>query len=207
MAREIPLFTSGSYVAGTAITEVKYLKAGEACALQLNYQDTTPAAFTFTAAATDICTAVAHGAITGLKVAASTTTTLPAPLTATNYWIVKLSADTFSLATSLANAIAVPPVVVDITDAGTGTHTLTPATGGTRTLQVSISMDGTNFVTAWQVDGAAAVTLATLNIATATAAASKLYAFPGIKNIRAVKVVTTLADGQANISGVLSIAK
>ncbi len=51
--------------------------------------------------------------------------TLPAPLsTGIDYWIVVASADEIQIATSLAHAMAVPPVVVTLTDAGDGTHTI-----------------------------------------------------------------------------------
>jgi len=104
---------------------------------------TTPSDKTFTAAVTDICTAVAHGFITGLKVRGSTTTTLPAGISlATDYFVIVLSADTFSLATTYALALA--GTVVDITDTGTGTHTLTPTVlaGG------SVKLQKSNFVSA-----------------------------------------------------------
>ena len=58
------------------------------------------------------------------KVRFTTTTTLPTGLSlATDYWIVRVSATTCRVATSLANAIA--GTVVAYTDAGTGTHTMT----------------------------------------------------------------------------------
>ena len=57
------------------------------------------------------------------KVRFSTTTTLPTGLsTLTDYWLVRASATTAHVATSLANAIA--GTFVAYTDAGTGTHTL-----------------------------------------------------------------------------------
>lgn len=80
---------------------------------------------TFTAASDDICTAVAHGLQTGDGPIRLTTSAADLPLnllTATDYWIIKLDADTFNLASSLANAYA--GTAVDIADAGTGTHTL-----------------------------------------------------------------------------------
>lgn len=79
---------------------------------------------TFTAAATDICTNVGHGLLTGDgPFQVSSSGTLPAGLTAaTNYWVIKLDADTFKFASTLANAMA--GTAVDITDAGTGTHTI-----------------------------------------------------------------------------------
>lgn len=81
---------------------------------------------TFTSAATgDITTMANHGFVTGDGPVQVTTSAadLPDPLAAsTNYWIIYLSVDTFSYATSYANAIA--ETAVTITDAGTGTHTL-----------------------------------------------------------------------------------
>lgn len=87
------------------------------------------ASSTFTAtAATDTCTLVApatHGQVTGDgPVQVTTTTTLPAGLTAaTNYWLIVVDASNVKLATSRANALA--GTAVDITTAGTGTHTMT----------------------------------------------------------------------------------
>jgi hypothetical protein len=109
----------------------------------------TPAVKTFVDAdvtvATDLITIASHGFATGLKVAATTGGTLPAGLSATNYWVIKVSSSTFKLASSAANALV--GTVVDITAAaGGGTHTLTPAsiTGGSYKTQVSI--DGTTYV-------------------------------------------------------------
>ncbi len=88
--------------------------------------------FTFTADASDVCTKVAHGMQTGDGAArATTTTTLPAGIALlTDYWFIKIDADTFKLASSLANAYA--GIAVNITDAGTGTHTLTKVAACTR---------------------------------------------------------------------------
>ena len=58
------------------------------------------------------------------KVRFTTTTTLPTGLSlATDYWLVRVSATTCRVATSLSNAIA--GTVIAYTDAGTGTHTMT----------------------------------------------------------------------------------
>lgn len=52
-----------------------------------------------------------------------TDNTLPAGLAgSTDYWIIKVDEDTFKLATSYANAIA--GTAVNVTDAGTGSHTI-----------------------------------------------------------------------------------
>ena len=82
------------------------------------------AAQTFTAATTDICTAAAHGLRTGDKVRLTTSNTLPAGLSlATTYFVIRLDADTFKLASTDANAVA--GTAVDVTGTGTGTHTIT----------------------------------------------------------------------------------
>lgn len=81
---------------------------------------------TFTAtAATDIVTIAAHGLKTGDgPFTASSDDTLPAGLAAaTNYWAIYVSDGTIKLASSYANAL--DGTAVDITDAGTGVHTLT----------------------------------------------------------------------------------
>jgi hypothetical protein len=84
---------------------------------------------TFTADdSTDICTYSStanfpSNILVGTKVRLTTTTTLPAGLaTATDYYVIKVSDSTFKLATSYANAVA--GTAINITDAGTGTHTI-----------------------------------------------------------------------------------
>lgn len=85
---------------------------------------------TFTAdAGTDVCTwtstaNIPSNILTGTRVRLTTTTTLPAGLaTATDYYVIASSTTTFKLATSYANAVA--GTAINITDAGTGTHTVT----------------------------------------------------------------------------------
>ena len=85
---------------------------------------------TFTAdAGTDVCTwtsttNIPSNILTGTRVRLTTTTTLPGGLaTATDYYVIASSTTTFKLATSYANAVA--GTAINITDAGTGTHTVT----------------------------------------------------------------------------------
>lgn len=82
---------------------------------------------TFTAdAPTDVCTYTSatnkpSNVLTGTRMRLTTTTTLPGGLaTATDYYYIKLSDTTFALATTYANAVA--GTKINITDAGTGTH-------------------------------------------------------------------------------------
>jgi hypothetical protein len=84
---------------------------------------------TFTAdASTDVITytsttSVPSNLLTGTRCRTSTTTTLPGGLAAaTDYYLIRVSDTTAKLATSYANAIA--GTAINITDAGTGTHTL-----------------------------------------------------------------------------------
>lgn len=84
---------------------------------------------TFTAdAGTDLCTwsstaNIPSNILTGTRVRLTTSGTLPAGLAlATDYYVIKMSDTTFKLATSYANAVA--GTQINITDAGTGTHTV-----------------------------------------------------------------------------------
>jgi len=85
---------------------------------------------TFTAdASTDLMTYTSttnlpSNILTGTRVRLTTTTTLPAPLaTATDYYVIRMSDGTFELAATYANALT--GTQINITDAGTGTHTIT----------------------------------------------------------------------------------
>lgn len=79
---------------------------------------------TFTAdAGTDICTHSNINLFPYTRVRLTTTTTLPGGLaTATDYYVIKITDTTIQLATSYANAVA--GTAINITDAGTGTHTI-----------------------------------------------------------------------------------
>lgn len=136
------------------------LNTGENFSLQYAITVNTPSAATFTAAVTDICTAVAHGMSTGLKVQVSSDTTLPSGLSAvTDYFVIYLTANTFKLATSLVNAQA--GTAVDITDTGTGVHTVTPTALAGCSISMEESVDGSNFY---------AISGVTANITTSTTA-------------------------------------
>lgn len=124
----------------------------------LNVTVNTPSAGTFTAAASDVCTKVAHDLTTGLKVTVSNAGgDLPAGLAAvTDYFVIVIDSDTFKLASSLVNALA--GTAVDITDAGTGTHTITPTAIAGGTYKVQASVDDSNWV---DVAAATAITAST----------------------------------------------
>lgn len=87
---------------------------------------TTPSNQTFPSTAVDTTantiTKAAHGFLTGLAVTLTTTGGLPAGLaTSTTYYVIKVDADTFKLAASLADALA--GTAIDITTQGTGDDT------------------------------------------------------------------------------------
>lgn len=86
--------------------------------------NTLTAFSTFTAdAGTDVLTHTNINLKPYTRVQVSTTTTLPGGLAAaTNYYVIQVSDLTCKLATSYANAVA--GTAINITDAGTGTHTI-----------------------------------------------------------------------------------
>lgn len=103
----------------------------------------TFADFTYTADnTTNVFTAVGHGLQTGDGPCwTSTSSALPAGLVpSTNYYIIRLTADTFQLATSAQNAQG--GIAIDITTNGTGTQTLADVTTGVQLTRHSIT-DGT----------------------------------------------------------------
>lgn len=70
-------------------------------------------------------TSTAHGFALGLVVQFTTSSALPTGISpATNYYVIPLTATTYMVATSLANALA--GTAVDYTNAGTGNQTATP---------------------------------------------------------------------------------
>lgn len=72
---------------------------------------------TFTAAATDVISATGHGLSDGDRITVSSTTTLPAGLSAnTVYFVRDATTDTFKV------SVAEDGTAVDITDTGSGTH-------------------------------------------------------------------------------------
>lgn len=86
----------------------------------------------------------AHGLTTGLKVQATTAGTLATPLAlATDYYVIRVDANYFALATSFANAVAGTRIA--ITNVGVTSTTLTAVAlaGGSVTFQGS--NDGTNW--------------------------------------------------------------
>lgn len=85
-------------------------------------------------------TTAAHGFALGLVVQFTTSTTLPTGISAaTDYYVVPISANTYKVATSLANALA--GTVVAYTDTGTGNQTATPVALAGCTLVLQGSSD------------------------------------------------------------------
>lgn len=133
---------------------------------------------TFTADnSTDTFTAAAHGLETGDgPVRVSSSATLPDGLAAaTDYWIIKSGPDTFKLASSLANAYA--GTAVEISDDGTGTHTIADTTDTQRGIdgdftytasqaetnhsspETTVMIDGTNYERSSGYGGATVVAM------------------------------------------------
>lgn len=124
MFKEYDLF--GSTYVTTQESEVIDMLHYKGFSAHFVYDNTTPAAGAFTAQVTDICTKNGHGFVAGLKVRVSTDGVLPSGLVAgTDYYIIVGSANTFALSDTLAHALAGTDIV-NIGDAGTGTHTITP---------------------------------------------------------------------------------
>lgn len=132
--------------------------SGSITASSLKFESRAGATFTatsetFTAdAGTDLLT-VARTYLTGEKVRLTTSGTLPAGLSlSTDYYVIKISATTIKLATSIANAYM--GTAIDITSAGSGTHTIVLYSGQVTAYQqetkTSYIVGRSDGVTAWQ---------------------------------------------------------
>lgn len=113
-------------------------------------------AATFTAnATTNQLTMAGHGLATGDgPFTASSSGTLPAPLTATGlYFVEAVDANTLKLASSKKRAVA--GTTIDLTTAGTGTHTLTTATSEKAILERLKTNKPVTVAAATDVDGLA----------------------------------------------------
>lgn len=109
---------------------------------------------------TNVFTEVAHGFVTGLKVQVTTSTTLPTGISAiTDYFIVKVDADTFKLSDTLAHALA-GTNIIDVTAYGAGNQTFTPVAIAGGSIELQKSNDGTNFV----IEGSATNVTADANV-------------------------------------------
>lgn len=97
--------------------------------------DSTAANRAFTANVNDTLTSTSHGFTLGKgPVILSTSDTLPAGLEEdTLYWPIPINTNTFYLATSRENAAN--GIRVDVTDTGTGTHTVAYASDGSAMLE------------------------------------------------------------------------
>jgi len=195
-------------MSGTKVTsesQVAAIHTGSSVGIQLYLDDTTPSAATFTAvAATDLCTATAHGMATGLKVVATTTGSLPGGVPTDPCYVIAVSADTFKLAATLADALA--GANINISSTGSGTHTLTPSTGGTRSLALSFSIDGVRYSNSVRIeaengDGDADCDLVTIPAITLPSTATTyLYSLnKALKGMKHIKAALTLADGQGTV--------
>ncbi len=127
---------------------------------------TTTQSAAIMASSTDITgnvfTKTAHGLVTGCVGQFTTSSALPTGLNLlTNYWVIRLSSSTFSVADSLAHALA--GTVVVLSNAGTGNQTFTP-TSASGVLKLQQSCNGTTW---FDVSG---------DTVTITGAASALWA-------------------------------
>lgn len=89
---------------------------------------------------TDVITSTSHNFYSGLKVQVSSNNTLPTGLSAsTDYWVIVADANTFKLASSVANAAA--GTQIDITGTGTGTMAVTPTAPPSDVRRLSVDDD------------------------------------------------------------------
>lgn len=156
---------SSEFAAPSNLTGVE-IKGGSGVGVLIAATVTTPSAGTFTAAVSDICTKASHGFKTGLKVQVSNSGgALPTGLSAaTDYFVIYLSASTFSLASSLVLAQA--GTAIDISGTGSGTQTITPTAIAGCSFKLQGSMDDVTYA---DIPVTASGDVSTIGTITATA--------------------------------------
>jgi len=104
---------------------VRYQSLAGGAATNVDYTILADDTFTSVATGTENITVTTHNFVTSDKVRLTTSGTLPATLaTGTDYFVINVSANAIQLATT--NAFAIDGTPVDLTTAGTGTHTIIP---------------------------------------------------------------------------------
>lgn len=107
------LFCDGSFLSRTTYAKL------------FNILCTSKGTFTVTIASPAVITLVGHGLNTGDCISLSTTGALPTNLVAdTNYYVIRIDADTIRLATTYALAIATVPTPINTTGTQSGVHSL-----------------------------------------------------------------------------------
>lgn len=99
-------------------------------------------------ASTDQATCGTHGYVTGEPIMVTTTSALPSPLAAaTEYYVIYVDADTFQFAETYGDAM--DGTAIDLTDTGTGTHSVYANGGGANWYKFDDCSDATpqNFAT------------------------------------------------------------
>lgn len=136
-------------------TELSVSTTGTQCldgidnfSVQSVYTDATPAAKVFPSSGVstgnNTLTLASHGLSTGIVGQFTTSDTLPTGISAmTDYYIIRVDANTVAIATSLDNAVA--GTKVDITTQGVGDQTFTPTALAGATLKLQASNDNTNW--------------------------------------------------------------
>jgi len=143
----------------TALVEVALSDAGGTVDVAAA-QDLTGGTETYIDLTEDLFYVEDHGLTTGLKVAATTSDTLPTGTSATDYYIYVEDDNQFGLATSQANALA--GTLVSITGQGVGNTTLTPAgVTAANTLTLLGSVDGISYYPVYKNGSALTVTMNT----------------------------------------------
>ena len=147
---------SNTNVVTTDYSDTIDLENAESLNIQAVLDVDTPSAAAC-ASATDIdatantFTKVAHGFTTGLKVQLTTSSARPTGTSLlTDYFVVVVDADTFKLSDTLAHALAGTDII-DFSDVGTGTQTLTPVALAGGSIELQKSNDGSN----WLIEGSA----------------------------------------------------
>ena len=148
----------------------------------------------------DVFTApTAHGLSTGSPVTGYSSTTFPTGITAgTTYYAIVTSSTQFKLATTAANATA--GTAINITAAGTGTHTFSSASAGWSVAPANVNLTNDTFAAAVAhgFTNGQRVTFFSAGAPAGTTSNSIYYAI--VVDANTVKLATSQANALANVA-------
>lgn len=186
--------------AGAVTAPTVYSRAGASGTGSITKAVTTPGTSSAVNTSTSVVTLASHGQSTGSKVALTTAGALPTGVTATNYWLIALTANTFQFASSLANAVA--GTAISLTTPGYGTQTITPASLS-QVLKVQVSDDAST-PTNWTDIPGTTVTISSAG--TTYWSSGTAYATGGVSNwqldvsAKWMRILATPTSGQLTLT-------
>lgn len=182
--------------AGVVTAGNVYSKAGAAGTGSITFTRTTTGTASKVNPVDNTVTITNHGQATGSKGQMTTTSALPGGLsTSTDYFIIKVDANTIRFASSLANAVA--GTAITLTSSGVGTQTFTPTSASGNTIKAQGSLDGVTFM---DIDATNFPALSPASVAVGSSASAVVWDVGRPTPFNYINILYTPTSGQTTFS-------